>query len=241
MEQKTNKVIVGILVGALFLVGVGGSFYVGKITTELKMLKGDKQAYEDTSVNEPEEDPRTLAEKIVPLNDKDNVKGNKDANIVMFEYSDFECSYCATFHGTAEKLIEEYGDEVAWVYRHFPLDSIHPNARRAAIASECVAQLGGSDKFWEFANSMFKNQATITATSIRETALSLGLNKEEYATCTESEEIANKVEADLNSGVQVGVRGTPGTVLLNKESGEAILLPGALKLDQLKAAIEQLK
>lgn len=85
--------------------------------------------------------------------DTDHIKGDKDASITIIEYSDMECPYCQRFHPTMQQVINDYGDKVNWVYRHFPLTSIHPNAMNLALSSECVAELEGNDKFWEFVDS----------------------------------------------------------------------------------------
>ncbi len=83
------------------------------------------------------------------IGDNDWVLGDKDAEITIIEFSDLDCPYCKRFHGTMHQVINEY-DNVNWVYRHFPLPSLHPDATRKAEASECAGDLGGNDKFWEF-------------------------------------------------------------------------------------------
>jgi len=87
----------------------------------------------------------------------DHTNGDADARIQIVEYSDFECPFCGRFHETMNQVMAQYGEsgDVNWTYRHFPLDQIHPQARPLAIASECVAELGGNEKFWEFSNIMF--------------------------------------------------------------------------------------
>ena len=96
-----------------------------------------------------------LAAKVPKLKDQDHLKGNKNAEVLLIEYSDFQCPYCQRFHPTTTQILEEYKDQVALVYRHFPLDQIHPYARPAANASECVKDLGGEDAFWKFADKAF--------------------------------------------------------------------------------------
>lgn len=94
--------------------------------------------------------------KVPPISEKDHIRGNRDAEVVIIEYSDFQCPFCQRFHGTMNEVIKGYKPEqVAWIYRHFPLDTIHPNARPLAEASECATELGGPDKFWKFADVLF--------------------------------------------------------------------------------------
>jgi protein-disulfide isomerase len=89
------------------------------------------------------------------LQDGDHVRGNKDARFLLVEYSDYSCPFCARFHPTAQQLVEEFDGELAWVYRHFPLDQLHPTARSEAEASECVAKLAGEDAFWSFTDALY--------------------------------------------------------------------------------------
>ena len=86
----------------------------------------------------------------------DHRRGAENPTITIFEYSDFECPFCARVHPTLSQIVDEYPN-VAWVYRHYPL-SFHPQAMPAAIASECVAIKEGNDAFWEFTDIVFENQ-----------------------------------------------------------------------------------
>lgn len=91
-----------------------------------------------------------------PVTEKDHIAGNPNAELLIVEYSDPECPFCKRFHETMMQVMNEYGktDKVAWVYRHFPLDSIHSKARKEAEAIECAGELGGNDKFWEYLNKL---------------------------------------------------------------------------------------
>jgi protein-disulfide isomerase len=89
-----------------------------------------------------------------PVTASDHMRGSLEDQVFLIEYSDFECPYCKSFHPTAQRILQDY-DQVAWVYRHFPLESIHAKARPAALASECIAELGGNEAFWAFADEAF--------------------------------------------------------------------------------------
>jgi len=93
-----------------------------------------------------------------PVDENDHIAGNPNADIIIVEYSDTECSYCKKFHLTMNRIIDEYGKDgnVAWVYRHFPIDSSHPKARKEAEATECATELGGNTAFWDYINKMFE-------------------------------------------------------------------------------------
>lgn len=90
-----------------------------------------------------------------PVTASDHIRGDINADVIIVEYSDLECPFCARFHPIIKDILEQYGTKVAWVYRHFPLDGIHANARAKAEASECVASLGGNDAFWKYVDATF--------------------------------------------------------------------------------------
>src|SRR3989344_3839273 len=126
-------------------------------------------------------------ENINPVTSADHIRGNPNADIVIVEYSDFECPFCKRFHPTMKQVMDEYGKsgKVAWVYRHFPLDSLHPvKARAEAAASDCAAELGGQDGFWKFADRFFElspsnNQTDIDAV-LPQIAKEIGLDMEKF-------------------------------------------------------------
>jgi len=82
------------------------------------------------------------------------VRGDKDAKVIIVEFSDFQCPFCARAHPTMQQVLKEYAGKVKLVYKHFPLISIHPMAEKAAEASECAKDQG---KFWEFHDKLFEN------------------------------------------------------------------------------------
>lgn len=147
------------------------------------------------------------------IEDTDFVKGNPNAPVVIFEYSDFQCPFCSRFYsetlGQIESQYVESGD-VAFVYRHFPLDSIHPEARPSALAAECAGEQG---KFWEMHDILFENQQSLSESNYKAWAGELGLNTGQFNNCFDSEKYDSKITAQLQSGADAGVRGTPGFII----------------------------
>jgi protein-disulfide isomerase len=137
-----------------------------------------------------------------------------------------------------QQVMDEYGDRVAWVYRHFPLISIHPNAQKAAEASECVAELGGNKAFWEYTDILFGG-SVLDEASLTSAAGQIGVNQSGFSDCLSSGKYAQKVNDGLVSGQKAGVTGTPGTIILTKD-GRTQLIPGALPFVQVKTVIDGL-
>lgn len=160
----------------------------------------------------------------------DYVLGNPDGKIKIFEFTDFQCPYCLVFHDTMHQLIDEYGDDVAWVFKHFPLSS-HPLSLPGAMAVECAGEQG---KFWEMSDIIFLNQETLAAESFSQFAEELGLDTEQFDTCFAAGPYQDKISSDYNLGIEAGVRGTPTSFIQNQ------LVPGAIPFDSLKEAVDDL-
>lgn len=90
------------------------------------------------------------------VNEGDHLRGDPKATVKIVEFSDLECPFCKNFHFTMQQIMSEYPGKVSWAYRHFPLDSLHPKARKEAEASECAAELGGNDGFWSYVDKLFE-------------------------------------------------------------------------------------
>lgn len=177
------------------------------------------------------------AEKLPKVSDTDRLRGSRSAKVTVIEYSDFECPFCARFHETMVQVQKEYGDQVAWVYRHFPLDQLHPKARPAAIASECIANLGGNDAFWKFADNVFAAQQTVLA-DLPKAAGDAGVNTASFNTCFNAKQTEDRVNSDYQAGQTAGVTGTPGNFVVNAK-GDVWFIPGALPFDQVKVIVDE--
>ena len=140
------------------------------------------------------------------LSADDWVTGNAASDVVLIEYGDFQCPACGVFHPIVSQLKQEFGDRVAFVYRHFPLRSIHPNAEPAARATEAAGMQG---KFWEMHDKIFENQEQLSIESLKIWAIQIGLNSIQFGNCLDSAKYFAEVEQDLQAGIAAGVRATP--------------------------------
>ncbi|MCA9352237.1 thioredoxin domain-containing protein, partial [Patescibacteria group bacterium] len=158
----------------------------------------------------------------------------------VYEYSDYECPFCKRFHTTMKEVLEKYPNDVNWVYRHAPLESLHPvKAQREAVAAECAAELGGDDAFWTFSDRFFEltpsNNRTELETVFPQIVKEMGLNQSQFNECLESGRHDEKIASDLENFMETGGRGTPWSILVT-ESGEKFPINGA----QPAAAISQI-
>ena len=175
------------------------------------------------------DDPKEYS--IKPVSNEDHILGNPDAEIIIVEYSDFECPFCAEFHPTMEQIMSEYGSsgKVAWVFRHFPLDNAHKKARAAAEASECVAKLVGNEAFWAFGKNIFAGQPeSLEPDFIKKTALSLGVEESLYNECVQNRTYAEEVENDYQDGLLIAQTdpdfGTPYSIVISKTGVQASIV-----------------
>ncbi len=183
-------------------------------------------------------------EAIRPIDENDHVRGNPNAQIVFVEYSDFDCPFCKRFHeDTMAKLMNDYGNDgrVAWVYRQFPLEQLHPNAPKIAEASECVAELAGNDAFWKFSDLIFGEReinAQTDMTKLADYAVQAGAEKAAFTTCLNEGRHADKVAEDLADGMAAGVKGTPHTFVI--VGGQQGVINGAQPYETVKKLTENL-
>lgn len=163
------------------------------------------------------------------------VKGGESAKAVLVEYSDFQCPACRLYSPILKQLGQDFGNELKIVYRHFPLAQIHRNALGAALASEAAGLQG---KFWEMHDLLFENQDgwkdSVNSQGLFESyAKIIGLDVVKFTIDMESEVALDNVRASYNSGVKLGLQGTPSFFL----NGKKINNPA--NYDQFKNLIQE--
>jgi protein-disulfide isomerase len=154
-------------------------------------------------------DPQPVAQNI--STERSPSKGKTDAPITVVMFSDFQCSHCAAAHSVLQKVMAEYGDKIRFVVRNYPLESIHENAFRAALAANAAHAQG---KFFEYIEILYNNQNNLDEVSLKKYAAQVGLNQKQFDLDLGSENLAAVVRQDLKDGTSYGVAATP-TVFVN--------------------------
>jgi protein-disulfide isomerase len=164
-------------------------------------------------------------------------RGAKDAKVTIVEYSDFQCPFCARVYTTLEnEVLKDYGDKVRFVFKNFPLTSIHPWAEDGAVASECAFQQG-NDAFWAMYNGLFSKQSEITKENLKEKASDIakdgGADVAKFQECLDGKKAMDAVKADESEATALGVNSTP-TFFINGRR-----LSGAQSTQDFKQMIDQ--
>lgn len=235
---------VAILIGSIIisiaiLINGGIIKFKSKTTTVTAPSTGTTQVA--PAPNQPPPEPQ--AGPVEPLKNEDHVRGDRNARIVLFEYSDLECPFCKRFHPTAKQIVDTYKGQVAWVYRHFPLDQIHSKADKEAEAIECANELGGEDGFWKMTDKIFEvtpSNNGLNLDDLPKLAGQVGLDQTKFKNCLDGGKYAAHVDEDYQGGIKAGITGTPGNILLDTKLNKTKLIPGALPFEQFKQAIDNM-
>jgi protein-disulfide isomerase len=210
-QRQTKKVtkwilvFVGILLAAVFL----SARFTSQVNNELPV--------EDFAVT-----------------DADWVKGNRNAEVILTEYADFQCPACANYSLIVKQLSEEYGDRIGVVFRHFPLKQIHSNAEGSSIAAEAAGKQG---KFWEMHDLLFERQkewsdSKAINTVVADYAQELGLDTDKFIKDLGEGSVSKKIDANYSEAIRLGISSTP-TFFLNGQKLESVR-----SYDQFKSVID---
>lgn len=155
---------------------------------------------------------------------KDWVRGPADAPVTLLEYGDFECPFCGQAFWELKRLEQAVGDQVRFVFRHFPIARAHPHARLAAEAAEAA---GAQGNFWEMHDTLFSNQHALELSDLLAYADDIGLDRPRFTRDLHEHRFAAKVRRDFIEGVRSGVNGTP-TIFINGERWDGPYTAAAL-------------
>jgi protein-disulfide isomerase len=141
-----------------------------------------------------------------PVTAHDHWRGDPDAPIVLVEYGDYQCPYCAAAHPIVKDLLGRFHPHLALVFRHFPLSEAHPLAFAAAQTAEFGAE---RNRFWEMHDALYMNQPRLSLQTFFALAQALGLPQNELQTALTGDRYADKIRSDFLNGVRSDVNGTP--------------------------------
>ena len=234
-----------ILAGVLIV----GSFVIGSLWTKVQYLEkgspnnGSAQVLPQAAA--PQAGQQQVAQaptgKIKEVTNDERIRGNKNAKLTLVEYSDFECPFCKSFHPTVNELLKSYGDKIRLVYRDYPLP-FHQNAQKEAEAGRCIAELGGNDAFWKYADTIFErttsNGTGFALDKLGSLAAEVGVNQSTFQKCLDSGKYTQAVKDQITDGGGAGVSGTPSTFVIDAK-GETKLVVGAQPIDAFKTVIDQ--
>lgn len=234
MEKKQNLTLpIAIVIAGIIMAGT--IYYT---STKTKPSQNNPAAAGDV-VSEKQEikGPKEIT-------GNDHILGNPDAPLTFVVFTDLECPWCKKFHETAMQMMDEYGKQgkVRLVFRHFPLDALHQKSRKEAEASECAADLGGNEKFWQYVNRLFEitpSNDGLDPAELPKIAGYVGIDKNKFIECLNSGKFNQKVQENYDDAIASGGQGTPYFVIINKK-GEKFPFSGYLPFQQLKIIIDQL-
>jgi protein-disulfide isomerase len=170
------------------------------------------------------ERPRTQVEAIGPS------RGPADAPITIVEFSDYQCPFCRRVEPTVHEVLKRYEGKVRFVFRHFPLDRIHPQARGASEAAACADEQG---KFWEYHAELFAENAQLDRPGLDALAQKTGLDTGAFKACMDERRTQALVQKDVDAGSEAGVSGTPAFFI------NGIPLRGALPAEDFQRVIDE--
>lgn len=230
------------LTGLLFFVVIlllGFSIYLSQQISSLKQVAKQGGTGGDQADARPQ---RPTSIKIKKPSTSEHWRGVKNARYVWVEYSDLECPFCKKIHPDMVKVMSEYKENVAWVYRHYPL-SFHQNAQKEGEAAECATELGGNDAFWNYIDKIYErttsNGTGFALDNLGPLAAEVGVDQGKFQDCLDNGKYEKKVKDEFKEGSTAGVQATPTGVIYDMKTGKTTLIEGALPYANLKQALDE--
>lgn len=223
MENNKNGIVSAII--------IAGVLIAGAILLKGNSPKQEANTGDNTPKNEIKMDGRAVSKD-------DHIIGRENAKIVIVEYSDIDCPYCKVFHNTMQRVLENSTD-IAWVFRHYPIPQLHPDAYKKAESTECAWEQGGNEAFWKYTDKLFGSENT-SLSELPKIATSVGLDVKKFNECLSSGKFTSKVQADIDDGIKAGVNGTPSSFIL--VDGKVIdTIPGAQPYESVMQRLNLIK
>lgn len=240
--KTTPKALLQIQISIPMAIIIAGVIIAGAIVYGTKS-RGDSASVATAPTQQAGvQQPSGNLDAMNPITSKDHIRGNPNAPVKIVEYSDTECPFCKRFHPTMKQVMDEYGKsgQVAWVYRHFPLDALHSKARKEAEATECAAEQGGNDTFWSYLDRLMEvtpSNNGLDPAELPKIAQYVGLDVTKFNECLASGRFAQKVEEEVQNAMATGGNGTPWSIVVGKD-GKKYPLSGAQPYASIKQLID---
>jgi protein-disulfide isomerase len=213
----------------LVLVGTKTADYYGRIKRgEIVELPQFRTQF--TASKTPVLSRSQVERAAVEVSDQPTI-GPANAPLTVVEFADYECPYSKDASSTVRTLAAKFGDKVRVIYRDYPIDSIHPRAKEAAIAGECARE---QDKFWAYHDRLYQNSPALNHADLIRYARESGLDEAQFSQCLVAERYKDKVEKDTADALALGVSGTP-VFFFNGQKVE-----GAIPSDTFDAIIQRM-
>lgn len=217
-----------LLVLVIFVLIIGVIFGLLVYSEYRKITSGEPSMFANT--NQDTNVTNISNFNFVPGVDDDPAIGSADAAVTIIAFEDYQCPFCLKAEIIIQELLLEYPDDILFVYRDFPLYTIHPQALPAAMAANCAGEQG---QYWEYHHALYDNQSALSQTGIYDQlADQLGLNTENFSSCITSERYKSEVQADQDEGLLAGVNSTP-TWFVN-----GVEYTGVLSLEQWRTIVD---
>ncbi len=181
---------------------------------------------------------------ILKLRSDDYVNGiAASAQVTIIEYSDLECPYCRLFHGTLMQAMQKYPGKIAWVYRNYPIEGLHKQARLEANAIECIGGIGGNTAYWNALNEIMsttKSNDGLDLSTLPSIVKNGGVNQNDFEQCMTDKTYDAKIMAQVAEIQALGVQGTPFSVIINNTTGETTPVMGYQKFDKFDETLSKI-
>ncbi len=222
-KRPAGVLLIGIasIIG-LFIVGFIGisGYYFFKIQTgtDGDLAKEFSSGFTKTPGLSDQTSTASLPDILQRIRKADPKIGSGNEPITILAFIDFECPFCQQSYPIFQKISKQYNSAVHIVFKHFPIDSIHPNATQASLAAACAQEQG---RFWNYYGLLFEKK-NLSESSLFQYANQLGLDTTTFSTCLSSKKYLRNVQQDLQDGIDLGVRGTP-TYFVNDVKVEGVI------------------
>lgn len=228
-RSSYNALLATVMAGIALAAFFGGLVFAGMLSDENEDVESTIEELESKVEKLESQNAQAVApikSKTVVDIDDDPIKGDPSAPVTIVEFSDFQCPFCMKFYQETLPLIDqEYiqSGKVNLVYRDYPIDRIHPNARAAHIAAECADE---QETFWQYHDMLFEKQeewsnleSSMILSKMSQYASDLNLQVDQFENCLRDPQVAKEVGMDLSDGQQYGSTGTPTFFIGNTEDG----------------------